>query len=67
MTPSVPNPKRPLSRIFAIPFAIGVVSAIGLVAALVGDDMWDTIGWLGLGIPAGVAIWFMARPRESRS
>ena len=63
---SVPRRRAlPLSRIFAVPFAIGVVSAIGLVAALVGDDIWDVVGWLGLGIPAGIAVWFMQRPRES--
>lgn len=53
---------RPLPQIFAVPLAIGVVSAIGLVAALVGDDIWDAIGWIGLGIPLAVTLWCV-RPK----
>lgn len=53
---------RPLSRIFAVPLVLGLVSTIGLVAALVGDDVWDAIGWIGLGIPLAVAAWCV-RPK----
>ena len=48
---------RPLPQIFAMPLALGIVSTIGLVAALVGDDVWDAIGWIGLGIPLAVTMW----------
>lgn len=59
MTAAKRNAQRPLSRIFAVPLALGVVSAIGLIAALVGDDIWDAIGWLGLGIPLAVTAWYL--------
>jgi hypothetical protein len=49
--------RQPLTRIFAIPFALGVVSAIGLITALVGDGPWDASGWTGLGIPVVVTVW----------
>lgn len=64
MTPAKGHAPRPLSRIFAIPLALGLVSAVGLVAALVGDDLWDMIGWLGLGIPLAVTIWCLWRPKQ---
>lgn len=54
---------RSLWQIFAIPSALGLASAIGLVAALVGDGIWDAIGWLGLGIPIVTAVWCLwSRP-----
>lgn len=63
MKPVKENAQRPLSRIFAIPLALGLVSAVGLIAALVGDDIWDMIGWLGLGIPLAVTVWCLWRPK----
>jgi len=32
---------RTLGQIFAVPLLIGVMSIVGLVAALVGDGIWD--------------------------
>jgi hypothetical protein len=57
--------QRPLSRIFAVPLALGVVSAVGLIAALVGDDLWDAVGWLGLGIPLIVTAWCLLPVRRA--
>ncbi|WP_353741704.1 hypothetical protein WHX55_28540 [Pseudomonas fluorescens] len=39
-------------KVFAIPTVIAVLSAAGLFAALLGDGVWDSLSWLGLGIPA---------------
>jgi len=62
VTPLQRPAARPLPQIFAIPIVLGVVSAIGLAVALVGDDVWDAIGWIGLGIPLAVTAWY-ARPK----
>ncbi|KAF1011571.1 MAG: hypothetical protein GAK32_00733 [Pseudomonas fluorescens] len=43
-------------RVFAIPLGIGVLTAAGLFAALLGDGMWDMWSWLGLGIPAAIGV-----------
>ncbi|MFJ4258917.1 MULTISPECIES: DUF4175 domain-containing protein [Pseudomonas] len=43
-------------RIFAWPALIGALSALGLFAALLGDGVWDGLSWLGLGLPAVLAI-----------
>mgnify|MGYP000899848083 CR=1 FL=1 len=46
-----------MSRIFAIPLFIGITSIVGLLAALLGDGIYDGVSWLGLGIPV-VAVSF---------
>jgi hypothetical protein len=51
-------------RVFAIPLLLAVLSAIGLIAALIGDDFWDALSWLGLGVPVVVILWYVARPER---
>ena len=43
-------------KVFALPTVIGLFSAAGLFAALLGDGIWDALSWLGLGIPAIIAL-----------
>ena len=43
-------------KVFAIPTVIGLFTAAGLFAALLGDGVWDALSWLGLGIPAVFAL-----------
>jgi hypothetical protein len=50
--------QRTALQVFAVPIVLGVLSAIGLVAALLGDDVWDYVSWLALGIPCVVMAWF---------
>lgn len=57
--------RRTLSQIFMIPSALGIVSAIGLVAALVGDGAWDAAGWMALSVPAIVTMWCLWGRRRS--
>ena len=45
------------------PLAIAILSAVGLIGALVGDGAWDWLAWIGLGMPAGAALWFGLRGR----
>jgi hypothetical protein len=55
-------------RIWRWPLVIGVASAIGLVAALLGDGWLDALAWMGLGVPVIVAVivagFFMFRLRR---
>ena len=44
-------------QVFRIPIWIGVLSAVGLVTALVGDDAWDAASWLTLLVPIVAATW----------
>ncbi len=45
------------------PIVLGLASAVGLLSALLGDAVWDTLSWVGLGAPVAVAAWF-AWPRS---
>ncbi|MDY4303601.1 hypothetical protein SO486_26930 [Pseudomonas salmasensis] len=44
-------------KVFALPLGIGLLSAAGLFAALLGDGWWDSLSWIGLGIPATIAVY----------
>jgi len=42
---------------FALPLLIGLLSAVGLLSALLGDGGWDVTAWIGLGVPAILGCW----------
>lgn len=46
---------RSLRQVFAVPLALFLVSLFGLIAALVGNGVWDAAGWIALSLPV-VAI-----------
>ena len=58
--------RRSLREIFAVPAALGVLSALGLVAALVGDDVYDVVGCLALATPLALMTWHIVRPSHQR-
>ncbi len=47
---------QPTRRIFAWPLVIGLLGALGLFAALLGDGIWDALSWLGLGLPVALCL-----------
>ena len=49
------SPPPPV-RIWRAPVAIGLASAVGLVAALVADGWGDVLSWIGLGLPMAVLV-----------
>ncbi|WNJ85063.1 hypothetical protein [Pseudomonas canadensis] len=48
-------------KVFGIPLEIGLLSATGLFAALLGDGLWDSLSWVGLGIPAVIGTWALLK------
>lgn len=47
------------------PIVLGVLSATGLLSALVSDGGWgDWWSWLALGLPVAVMAWFAWVPGE---
>jgi hypothetical protein len=55
-----------LRQIFKTPLLLAVITAAGLVSALVGDDLWDALSWAALAIPLVVAAWAIwGRPAPS--
>lgn len=55
--------RRNLGAIFAVPLAIAVFSAVGLVSALTGDGWRDMLSWAALGVPVIAVGWAMKARR----
>ncbi|WP_177330316.1 hypothetical protein [Pseudomonas sp. PH1b] len=43
-------------KVFGLPALIALLSAAGLFAALLGDGVWDSLSWIGLGLPTLIAL-----------
>ena len=52
---------RTLRQIFAMPILIGILSTVGLLAALVGDGWWDGLSWASLSLPVLLYLFFIIR------
>lgn len=51
-------------RLWGAPILLGVLTAIGLVSALVGDGAWDYLSAATLGVPVAVAAWYGVRRKR---
>lgn len=51
-------------QIWAIPIILGLSSAAGLMAALLGDGLYDLVSWLALALPIVVVSYFVASPQN---
>ncbi len=40
-----------------MPLLLAALTVTGLLAGLLGDDGFDALCWLGLGVPAAVTLW----------
>lgn len=49
-------------QIFGMPMLIGIVTLLGLVAGLVGDDGWDVAAGMLLAAPLAITAWYWIRP-----
>ena len=61
-TPRVKARKTPW-QIFATPTLIALLSLVGLLAALLGNGVFDWVSWVGLAAPLVIVGWAM-RPRR---
>lgn len=48
-------------QIWGAPIVLGILTTIGLIAALLGDGVWDALSAVTLGIPCLVCLWFGLR------
>lgn len=53
-----------LWTMFFMPLMIAALSMFGLIAALIGDGIWDTAGWLALVAPVVMTLWAYFRRRQ---
>ena len=49
-------PRR--ARVWRMPIVLGLLSAIGLIAALLADGAGDVLSWVALAIPVAAAVWY---------
>lgn len=52
-------------RLWGVPIVLGVLTAIGLVAALLGDGFLDYVSAVALGVPVVLGTWHSLRRQES--
>ena len=45
-------------RLWGAPVLFGILTAIGLLSAFLGDGVWDAVSALTLGIPVAATIWY---------
>lgn len=58
----------PLStrQIWGMPIVLAACSAVGLIAAFLGDGVWDMLSWFALAAPVIVIGWYLTRPASPR-
>ncbi|MBA5867855.1 MAG: hypothetical protein GDA67_14270 [Nitrospira sp. CR1.3] len=61
--------RQPLSarQIWGMPVILALISAVGLVSALLGDGIWDVMSWFALAAPTAVVLWSIAHPASHSS
>lgn len=52
---------HPLLKLWGWPLVLGLLSASGLLSALVSDGWGDTWSWIALGVPLLVMAWYALR------
>jgi hypothetical protein len=52
------NRLHPTLKLWGWPIALGLLSASGLLSALVSDGWGDTWSWIALGVPVLVMAWY---------
>lgn len=48
--------QRSLKEIFRVPMILALLSALGLISALVGDGIFDWFSWLALAVPVAIIL-----------
>lgn len=57
---------RPFLTLWGWPIALGLLTVVGLLAALLGDGLWDGVSAVALGVPVAVGAWYgWRRPSKS--
>ena len=51
-------------RLWGVPILLGLLTVIGLVAALLGDGVWDAVSGVALGLPVLAGIWHSLRRQD---
>jgi hypothetical protein len=49
------------TQIWTVPIMLGLISACGLIAALLSDGVGDVVSWIALGVPITVGFCYAVR------
>ncbi len=52
-------------KVWGWPIVVGVVTLVGLIAALLADGVWDVLSAFALGVPTLLCAWFAFVPRKA--
>jgi len=52
---------RAFLKLWGMPIVLGVLTVVGLVSALLGDGIWDTVSAFALAVPLAVGVWYGLR------
>jgi hypothetical protein len=50
------NEEKTRWQVFRWPTVLGALTLVGLLSALMGEGLWDSLAWLLLAIPVGVGV-----------
>jgi len=53
--------RKGLWHIFRAPLLLAALSSVGLLAALIGDGVYDLLSWLALGCIPAVIAWYWTK------
>ena len=56
---------RSFRQIFGVPILLAIVTAAGLLSALLGDGVWNALSWFALSIPVAMIIFYVSRPARN--
>jgi xanthosine utilization system XapX-like protein len=66
MSPAPVHPGH-FRRVWAIPTVLAVLTVVGLLSALLGEQLvWKAFAWALLTVPVATSCWFWWRPRRPR-
>jgi hypothetical protein len=51
----------PFLRLWGAPIMLAILTAIGLISALLGDGVWDYVSAVALGVPTIACAWYGLR------
>lgn len=51
-------------RLWGMPILLGILTTIGLIAALLGDGVWDAVSGVALGLPVLLGVWHSLRKQD---
>ena len=58
---------RSTMQIWGAPLLLAVLTIVGLIAALLGDGVWDLVSAVALGAPVAAGAWYRLRRPRSRA